>query len=261
MTSAFLLDLCQCIGCQGCVLACNTGNELGDGVQYIEISESVRGTFPDLTGGFANHRCYHCTDAACVSVCPTGSLFQTDGLTRVDPSICSGCRYCTQACPWQVPTMVNGVARKCDGCHDTVQAGGTPWCVQTCPSDALKFGPRDEIAAEAHFRAAAYREARPNAQVYGESQAGGLGMLVVLPDDPEVLGLPVDPDPPLIAATLKRVVQPVAVGVLGATIAGAGIAAVIARRNQQRLAAAEGEAEVPAGVAAAEGSEDDEVTS
>ncbi|TVP65930.1 MAG: 4Fe-4S dicluster domain-containing protein, partial [Nitriliruptor sp.] len=70
MRQAFLLDLTQCIGCTGCVVACNTGNELGEDTNYIAIGDHERGTFPEVVAGIDNHRCYHCTDAACVNVCP-----------------------------------------------------------------------------------------------------------------------------------------------------------------------------------------------
>ncbi|MFP4634734.1 MAG: 4Fe-4S dicluster domain-containing protein [Nitriliruptoraceae bacterium] len=231
MPSSFLLDLTQCIGCQGCEVACKTGNQLPTGVSYINISERVQGTFPDLSGGFDNLRCYHCSDAACVNVCPTGALFQEDGLTRLNTDACSGCGYCAQSCPYGVPQMVDGVATKCDGCRDVVRAGGTPWCVTTCPSDALRFGERADIAAEAHNRASRMRGKYPNAQVYGESQANGLGVLMVLPDEPEALGLPRDPDIPTITRGWQDYVKPVGFGVTTASIIAAGIAGVIARRN------------------------------
>ncbi len=255
MSQAFLLDLTQCIGCTGCVVACKTGNELGEGVNYIAISTTERGTFPDVVAGFDNHRCYHCTDAACVNVCPSGALFQEDGLTRVNTDACIGCRYCVQACPYDVPKMADGVSRKCDGCRDVTRAGGTPWCVETCPSDALAYGTRQEIAAEAHRRASLMREKYPNAQVYGENQAGGLGMLLVIPDDPETMGLPADPAIPTVTEAWQDFAQPIGVGAITLTMAGAGVAAIIARRNHaqelQRAEAARTGATLPA--------EDDEV--
>lgn len=231
MSSSFLLDLTACIGCEGCTVACKTGNELPEGVSYIRIGERVSGTFPDLVGGVDNQRCLHCSDAACVNVCPTGALFQEDGLTRVNQDACSGCQFCVQACPFDVPVMANGVATKCDGCRDVVRAGGTPWCVTTCPSDALMFGDRNEIAAEAHARASTMRAKYPNAQVYGESQAGGLGVLMVLPDEPEAMGLPLDPEIPTVTEAWQDFAQPIGLGAMGVSILGAGVAAVIARRN------------------------------
>lgn len=245
MSSAFLLDLTQCIACDACTVACKVGNDLPEGVQYIDISTQVTGTFPDLVGSISNHRCYHCTDAACVYVCPTGALYQEDDLTRVNWDACSGCEYCTQACPYGVPVMNNGVATKCDGCHETVKAGGTPWCVETCPSDALRFGPREEIAAEAHDRAATARGKYPNAQVYGEREAGGLGVLVVSPDDPQELGFPADPEIPFSAAAWQEVVKPASFWVTTLGVVAAGAVGIIARRNhakEMKQLAAEDEA-------------------
>jgi formate dehydrogenase iron-sulfur subunit len=245
---AFLLDLGRCIGCQACVVACKTGNELDAGKQYIRLVEQTRGEFPNLSGGFKNQRCYHCADAACVTVCPTGALFKDGSLTRLDRQKCSGCAYCVEACPYDVPEMVDGFASKCDGCAATVNAGGTPWCVTTCPSRALQFGDRNEILAEAQRRTAAMSDRHPRAQVYGETQAGGLGVLIVAPDDPEILDLPADPKPPIAAGVWQRVVQPGTLALTAATAVAAGVAAVIARRNHnQELATIAADAEPVAG--------------
>jgi formate dehydrogenase iron-sulfur subunit len=230
---AFLLDLGRCIGCQACVAACKVGNELGEGQQYIQLIEKTHGEFPNLSGGWNNHRCYHCSDAACVSVCPTGALYKEDGLTRLDRDMCSGCSYCTQACPYEVPVMWEGKSSKCDACAETVRAGGRPWCVQTCPSDALMYGTREEVHAEAFRRLEKLRERYPNAQIYGETQTGGLGMLVLTPDDPELLDIPLDPKKPFMSDVWQKVVQPGAVAVtLGAAVL-AGVGGVIARRRHQ----------------------------
>jgi len=228
---AFLLDLGRCIGCQACVVACKVGNDLGSGQQYIHITEQTRGTFPDLQGGFKNLRCFHCADAACVAVCPTGALFKEGGLTRLDRSACSGCGYCVVACPYGIPEMHDGRAGKCDGCAGAVAAGGEPWCVQTCPSRALEYGERSEIEAEAGRRVSALRNLHPNASIYGETQAGGLGLLVVSPDVPEALDLPMSPAPPPSVDLWQKVVQPGTLAITAATIAAAGVGAVIARRR------------------------------
>ena len=74
----------------------------------------------------------------------------------------------------------------------------------------------------------------PNARVYGETEAGGLGVIMVLPDDPEVLDLPANPAPPLTVNTWQKVVQPVTLGLTGLSVVVTGIAAVIARRNHMQ---------------------------
>ncbi|MCB0035828.1 MAG: 4Fe-4S dicluster domain-containing protein [Anaerolineales bacterium] len=232
MTYAFLLDIGRCIGCQACVAACKTGNELPLGTQYIRINEQTRGTFPDLQGSFQNQRCYHCADAACVAVCPTGALYKEDGLTRVNADACSGCEYCVTACPFSIPRMSNEKrVSKCDGCAAVVKAGGRPWCVKTCPSNALMYGEREEIIAEAHKRADALRVRYPNANVYGETESGGLGVIMVLPDTAETLDLPVNPQTKPITKVWQKAVQPASVGFSGLGVFITGIAAVIARRN------------------------------
>jgi formate dehydrogenase iron-sulfur subunit len=241
---AFLLDLGRCIGCEACVVGCSTGNELVSGQYLIEISQWERGSFPQVAAGFNNHRCYHCTDAACVTVCPTGALFKGDGLTRLDRSVCSGCAYCVEACPFDVPVMIEGLASKCDGCAQTVASGRDPWCVVTCPSRALEYGNRDEILATAERRAADLRSRYPDATVYGKTQAGGLGLLVVTPEDPSVHGLPADPQTATPIGLWQDIVQPAAVGLTAATAVAAGVGAVIARRNHMQelreIEAAEG---------------------
>ena len=240
---AFLLDLSRCIGCQACVAACKTGNELPTGTQFIHLIEQTRGEFPNLSGGFKNLRCYHCADAACVTVCPTGALFKEAGLTRLERDKCSGCTYCVDACPFGVPTMVDGRSSKCDGCAEVVRAGGEPWCVMTCPSRALMYGEREQILVEAQQRVAGIKTRYPNARVYGETEAGGLGMVMVLPDDPTVLDLPTDPQPPMMVEAWQKVVQPASLGLSALSVVVTGALALIARCNHvseaQRLHASQ----------------------
>ena len=227
---AFLLDLGRCIGCQACVAACKTGNEQPVGTQYIDIGQITWGSYPDLQGGVTNKRCYHCSDAACVEVCPTGALFKEDGLTRVDPTICTSCGYCQTACPFDIPKMVNGRVSKCDGCAAVVKAGGVPWCVKTCPSQALVYGPRDKVMAEAQIRAAALYERNPHARIYGDTECCGLGVVMILPHDPSTMNLPSQPQVSGVTATWQNVVQPTSVGLTGLSVLITGIAAIIARR-------------------------------
>ncbi len=232
--NAYLLDLGRCVGCQACTVACKTGNELPAGIQYIEITERTQGTFPNLQGSIHHRRCMHCADAACVKVCPTGALYKEDGMTRLDRSRCSGCTYCVDACPFDVPQMVGGLSSKCDACLAATKAGGQPWCVKTCPSGALMYGERETILAEAKSRAAALRLRYPNARVYGETEAGGLGVIMVLPDEPEALGLPANPATPMTVRVWQETVQPLSLGLTGLSVLFTGLAAIIARRNHLR---------------------------
>ena len=232
---AFSIDLDRCVGCQACVVACKIGNERPLGDNYIKVHDIVSGQLPNLLGLFAHHRCFHCADAACVAVCPTGTLTKTaTGMTAVDADRCSGCGYCTNACPYGVPTLVNGRVSKCVACLDVVADGQKPYCVQTCPSQAIKFGERDQLLADAQARVAVLKARYPNAHVYGQSQLGGLGLLMILLDKPGVYALP---DKPIVAAPIQwheRIVRPLTLPLAALSVAFTGFSFIIARREHLR---------------------------
>lgn len=231
---AMSIDLDRCIGCQSCTVACKAGNERPQGDNYIQIREIERGQMPNLSAIFAHRRCFHCAEAACVSVCPTGALSKAaNGLTAVDHSKCNGCRYCASACPFSIPTQAEGRVSKCVGCLDVTQEGGVPYCVQTCPSEAIKFGERDTLLAEAKTRVAALKARYPNAQVYGENQLGGLGLLMILLDRPEVYSL--SPNPRLPSPLYAwQMAHPFSLPVAALASAFTGLAFVIARREHAK---------------------------
>lgn len=232
---AFSIDLDRCIGCQACTVACKIGNERPLGDNYIKVRDIVSGQMPNLFGTFAHHRCFHCADAACVTVCPTGTLTKAaNGMTAVDQDKCSGCGYCTDACPYKVPVLVDGRVSKCVACLEPVQEGGAPYCVQTCPSQAIRFGERDNLLADAQARVAGLKARYPNAQVYGQSQLGGLGLLMILLDKPDVYDLPEKPTVPSPIAVWQRVVQPFSLPLAALSVAFTGFSFIIARREHLR---------------------------
>jgi formate dehydrogenase iron-sulfur subunit len=231
---AYSIDLDRCIGCQACTVACKTGNEVSLTDTYITVSDIVRGQAPNFWGSFAHHRCFHCGDAPCVTVCPTGTLTKWNGLTIVTPEKCSACGYCTDACPFKVPHIYENHVSKCIACLELVKDGGTPWCATTCPSQAIKFGEREKILTDAKARIAQIKPRYPNAQVYGETQLGGLGLLTILLDKPSAYGLSDDPQMPLALNAWQKVVQPASIGLTVTAIAVTGLSYIIARRQHVR---------------------------
>ncbi|MFF9558970.1 4Fe-4S dicluster domain-containing protein [Streptomyces albus] len=144
--------------------------------------------------------CKHCTHAACLDVCPTGSLFRTEfGTVVVQEDICNGCGYCVPACPYGVIEQRpdDGRAFKCTLCYDRLGAGQTPACAKACPTESIQFGPLDELRERAAARVEElHRAGVPDARLYGhdpDDGVGGDGAFFLLLDEPEVYGLPPDP--------------------------------------------------------------------
>lgn len=236
---AFSIDLDRCIGCRACAVACSAGNELSPATgAHVTVTEVVRREGAGLWGSFAHHRCFHCARAPCVEVCPTGTLSKRDGLTAVAAERCSGCGYCVDACPFAVPRLREGGVAKCVGCLEPAEQGAAPWCARTCPSEAIRFGPREAVLAEARRRVERLLPRHPRAQVYGEAQLGGLGLLLVLLEAPEVYGLPADPRPSRAVAAWQEVVKPGALGLAAAAAVTMGVTFLAARRQRAKDEAA-----------------------
>ena len=260
MDKAILYDSTLCTACRACQVACKQWNENDEGEGEKTVNRGSYENPPDLSpqtwlkmefreydtvGGvrwlFSRRACMHCTDAACVKVCPTGALFHHElGFVSYNKDICSGCGYCVEACPFGVPrstrNLLTGVAKmdKCTFCTtpglDRIAEGWEPACVKTCPTDALMYGERDELVADGKKRVQALRtKGYSNAYLYGEKELNGLHVLYVLDDSPEVYGLPANPQ--ISAATIawQDVIQPLGWAVGGLTLVGLGINYLVAR--------------------------------
>ena len=98
---------------------------------------------------YAPRRCMHCDEPTCAYLCPFGVIAKNgDGSVVIDPDGCFGGAKCRDVCPWGVPMRQagvglylklapklggGGVMYKCDMCHDLVQQGKSPACVNACP--------------------------------------------------------------------------------------------------------------------------------
>jgi formate dehydrogenase iron-sulfur subunit len=148
----------------------------------------------------ASDVCKHCTHAACLDVCPTGSLFRTEfGTVVVQEDVCNGCGYCVPACPYGVidQRKDDGRVWKCTLCYDRIGDGLEPACAKACPTDSIQFGPLDELRERAAARVDQLHDIGvADARLYGhdpEDGVGGDGAFFLLLDEPEVYGLPPDP--------------------------------------------------------------------
>jgi formate dehydrogenase iron-sulfur subunit len=169
------------------------------------IGQTGLGTYQDGDGMrwlMASDVCKHCTEAACLEVCPTGSLFRTEfGTVVVQEDICNGCGYCVSACPFGVLERREDDGRvwKCTLCYDRLKDDRTPACAQACPTHSIQYGELTELRTHAEQRVEKLRAAgADDAQLYlgGGDGIGGAGAFFLLLDEPEVYGLPPDPVDP-----------------------------------------------------------------
>jgi formate dehydrogenase iron-sulfur subunit len=219
----FFTDTSICIGCKACEVACKEWNDVPEKapvfsgnsydntialgadawrhVAFVEQRVSPGdGADPGMRWLMSSDVCKHCTNAACLDVCPTGSLFRTEfGTVVVQEDICNGCGYCVPACPFGVLTRRadDGRVWKCTLCYDRLRVGAQPACAQACPTDSIQFGVLDELRERAAARVERLRGAGVHAaRLYGDDPSdgvGGAGAFFLLLDEPEVYRLPPDP--------------------------------------------------------------------
>ena len=123
----------RCVGCDVCAMACAFEKE---GSQRLVASRVHIYTWKE-EGVSVPMLCQQCSDAACVTACPTGAMRRNPVTTSVElhKDMCIRCRMCTMACPFgnAVYDALTDSILKCDSCW------GHPACVEMCPSDALEY--------------------------------------------------------------------------------------------------------------------------
>ncbi|MDO8881170.1 MAG: 4Fe-4S dicluster domain-containing protein [Coriobacteriia bacterium] len=238
---AILYDASKCSACKGCQVQCKQWNMMPSslGKDDNEFTGSYQ-SMPDLNGdtrlliefreednargiewAFSRRACFHCKEPACMDVCPVGAISQLpDGTVKLDSTKCVGCKYCTAACPFEIPKYRDAfnVSNKCTLCDDRTAQGREPACVQTCPAGAMAYGPRDEMIAAGKARIDELKaEGFDKAELYGETEMGGMHSLFVAKYGYETHGLVRDPKAKDITS-LMAIMKP---------LTGIGIAAVV----------------------------------
>jgi Fe-S-cluster-containing dehydrogenase component len=201
-----LYDSTRCVGCGGCVAACKESNGLpwnGEPKELDCTTKNVvktRRLSKPATGGattaFVKRQCMQCVDPSCVSACMLGALHKEGrgkrdsggerkgtGIVLWDKALCLGCRYCQIACAYAIPKFewFETAPRivKCELCRHRadpalggVRALANPACAEVCPAEAVVYGKRMDLVAEARRRMAAEPQ-RYNPKIFGENDGGG----------------------------------------------------------------------------------------
>ena len=222
---AMLHDIARCSACRACMVACKQWHDLpADMSTPFEGQYQSHATLTPTTWNlirmtertdakgkfhwdFVKVQCMHCGDPACAKGCPEEAIDKLDsGAVVINADKCVGCGYCVANCPFDVP-KINKETHKSTKCD-------------------LQFAPYEEIEEIARQRVKELQEdGYPDANVFNPQGVGGVHMIYVLPEKPEVYGFKPQAKTPVSIDIWKDVVRP-----LGKV---AGLAAVKGMRGKK----------------------------
>jgi Fe-S-cluster-containing dehydrogenase component len=148
----------DCVDCELCLEACRSSNSVpAYGYRTIILERRISNAEGEQERAFMPILCNQCNQPSCVRVCPTGATYKdkTNGIVRMDPKKCIGCKTCMAACPYNARYYKEEVRAidKCNFCFDTKlkESGGkTTACSAACPAGVRIFGDLTNPDSEAY---------------------------------------------------------------------------------------------------------------
>lgn len=258
---AKLIDVSKCIGCKACQSACAEWNDTREPVgdtfgtyeapqdltptmfTLMRFSEWVNPKTNDLEWLIRKDGCMHCAEPGCLEACPApGAIVQySNGIVDFVSENCIGCGYCVKGCPFNIPriSQVDHRAHKCTLCSDRVAVGQEPACAKACPTQAISFGTKAQMQAQAQDRIKDLKSRGfDNAGLYDPAGVGGTHVMYVLhhADQPGLYaGLPADPQVSPVVKAWKGVVKFGGLAIMAVAIGAGVVHRILAGSNRVSL--------------------------
>ncbi len=205
---SILVDVSRCTGCRGCQVACKQWNNLpatktiqtgtyqnppdlnGETYKIVRFAEG-RGEDQKPYWNFLSDMCRHCVNPPCIAASNDGDSMihdeATGAIIYTPKTAEDDYEMALEICPYKIPRKneKTGALTKCTMCFDRITNGLIPACVLSCPTDAMRFGDRDEILKEVERRVTELKKTYPKAKAI---DAADVRVIYILTDDPDKYG-------------------------------------------------------------------------